>query len=71
MIQSYKDDRSLSEVVVANADGYYKQKIAEDKAIDPSTLQQYTTLNEGQLNTNFEIDLQMCIRDSIYGDNPQ
>ena len=57
MIQSYKDDRSLSEVVVANADGYYKQKIAEDKAIDPSTLQQYTTLNEGQLNTNFEIDL--------------
>ena len=57
MIQSYKDDRSLSEVVVANADGYYKQKIAEDKSIDPSTLQQYTTLNEGQLNTNFEIDL--------------
>jgi len=25
--------------------------------IDPSTLQQYTTLNQGQLNTNFEIDL--------------
>jgi uncharacterized protein (TIGR02231 family) len=25
--------------------------------IDPSTLQQYTTLSEGQLNTNFEIEL--------------
>lgn len=57
MIQSYRDDRVLSEVVVEDAAGYYKQKKAEDKTIDPSTLQQYTTLNEGQLNTNFEIDL--------------
>lgn len=57
MIQSYRDDRALSEVVVEDAAGYYKQKKAEDKTIDPSTLQQYTTLNEGQLNTNFEIDL--------------
>lgn len=56
MIQSYSDDKVLSEVVVANADGYYK-KSADEKNIDPSTLQQYTTLNEGQLNTNFEIDL--------------
>ena len=57
IIQSYRDDRVLSEVVVEDAAGYYKQKKAEDKTIDPSTLQQYTTLNEGQLNTNFEIDL--------------
>lgn len=57
IIQSYRDDRALSEVVVEDAAGYYKQKKAEDKTIDPSTLQQYTTLNEGQLNTNFEIDL--------------
>lgn len=29
----------------------------DSKNIDPSTLQQYTTLTQGQLNTNFEIDL--------------
>ncbi|RYY56257.1 MAG: mucoidy inhibitor MuiA family protein [Chitinophagaceae bacterium] len=29
----------------------------DDESIEPSTIQQYTTLNEGQLNTNFEIDL--------------
>lgn len=28
-----------------------------DDTIEPSTIQQFTTLNEGQLNTNFEIDL--------------
>lgn len=56
MVQSYRDDRSLSEVVVADGYGQYK-KVADEKNIDPSTLQQYTTLNEGQLNTNFEIDL--------------
>lgn len=57
MIQSYGDDKVLSEVVVADANGYYKQEKLKDQTIDPSTLQQYTTLNEGQLNTNFEIDL--------------
>lgn len=44
------------EVVVTS----YGQKVAErddSKNIDPSTLQQYTTLTQGQLNTNFEIDL--------------
>jgi uncharacterized protein (TIGR02231 family) len=56
MIQSYNDDRALSEMVVTNGSGDYKTKKAEE-TIDPSTLQQYTTLNEGQLNTNFEIDL--------------
>ena len=57
MIQSYSDDKVLSEVVVVNGDGYVKQKKERDEEIDPSTLQQFTTLNEGQLNTNFEIDL--------------
>ena len=57
MIQSYADDKVLSEVVVADANGYLKQQKEKDENIDPSTLQQYTTLNEGQLNTNFEIDL--------------
>ena len=56
-IQSFKDDKALAEVVVTDANGYYKQRRQEEDTIDPSTLQQYTTLNEGQLNTNFEIDL--------------
>ncbi|MEP7372452.1 MAG: DUF4139 domain-containing protein [Chitinophagaceae bacterium] len=56
-IQSFNDDKALSEVVVTDANGDYKQRRKEEDTIDPSTLQQYTTLNEGQLNTNFEIDL--------------
>ena len=56
-IQSFKDDKALAEVVVTDANGFYKQQKEQDDTIDPSTLQQYTTLNEGQLNTNFEIDL--------------
>lgn len=55
-IQSFNDDKALAEVVVTGYGSQYKQeKLKQD--IDPSTLQQYTTLNEGQLNTNFEIDL--------------
>jgi uncharacterized protein (TIGR02231 family) len=56
-IQSFNNDKALAEVVVTDANGYYKQQRKEKDTIDPSTLQQYTTLNEGQLNTNFEIDL--------------
>jgi len=55
MIQSYSNDDKLAEVVVADGAEFKTKKKAEE--IDPSTLQQYTTLNEGQLNTNFEIDL--------------
>lgn len=55
MMQSMKDDKSFAEEIVS-APGYYEQRKKEDN-IDPSTLQQYTTLNEGQLNTNFEIAL--------------
>ena len=58
LIQSYRDDAKLAEEVVVNGYGQYKTKaVADEKNIDPSTLQQYTTLNEGQLNTNYEIDL--------------
>ena len=57
-IQSFKDDKALAEVVVTDVNGYYRQqKDKKEDTIDPSTLQQYTTLNEGQLNTKFEIDL--------------
>lgn len=55
-IQSMTEDNKMAEVVVTDAYGQYRQE-KQDKTIDPSTLQQYTTLNEGQLNTNFEIDL--------------
>lgn len=55
VIQSMNDDKSLKEEVVVGGYGSYKLQAADN--IDPSTLQQYTTLNEGQLNTNFEIDL--------------
>lgn len=58
MIQSMADDKALAEVVVTDVQGYAtKRKDLAAQTIDPSTLQQYTTLNEGQLNTNFEIDL--------------
>lgn len=46
-IQStYDSDKKLSA---------YKSEA--DESVDPSTLQQFTTLKESQLNTNFEIDL--------------
>jgi len=54
-IQSMNDDKALAEVVVTNGYGIQKQNFSGD--IDPSTLNLYTTLNEGQLNTNFEIEL--------------
>jgi len=57
LIQSYSDDKSLAEEVVKDGMGQLKVKGVRDETVDPSTLQQYTTLNEGQLNTNFEIDL--------------
>ncbi|MFM2338941.1 MAG: hypothetical protein RL115_2134, partial [Bacteroidota bacterium] len=59
VIQSYEDNESLKEVVVTNGYGQYKLegKVAGLKTVDPSTLQQYTNLTQGQLNTNFEIDL--------------
>jgi uncharacterized protein (TIGR02231 family) len=56
MIQSMNDEKALSEVIVTGY-GELKQQKLDDGTIDPSTLQEYTTLNEGQLNTNFEIDL--------------
>jgi uncharacterized protein (TIGR02231 family) len=57
-IQSMRDDKNLQEVIVAQVDGYAKKDlIARDTTVSPSTLQDFTKLNEGQLNTNFDIDL--------------
>ena len=55
--QSMRDEKKLQSVIVDDKDGFAKQVQKEEEAIDPSTLQQFTTLNEGQLNTNFDIDL--------------
>jgi uncharacterized protein (TIGR02231 family) len=54
-IQSMNNDKALAEVVITNAYGISKEKLEQE--IDPSTLNMYTRFNEGQLNTNFEIDL--------------
>jgi uncharacterized protein (TIGR02231 family) len=57
VIQSYSDEKSLAEVVVNGYASQYKVQALKDNTIDPSNLGQYTNLNEGQLNTNYEIDL--------------
>lgn len=57
MIQSFGDNKSMAEEVVVTANGYGTRRQRDDADIDPSTLQQYTSLSQGQLNTNFEIDL--------------
>jgi uncharacterized protein (TIGR02231 family) len=51
-IQSMNDEKKLAEVMLDT-----KQNGYVNGEIDPSTLQMYTTLNEGQLNTNYEIEL--------------
>lgn len=52
------DDNKLLEEVVTTGYGIAKKERKYDMAtVDPSTLQQYTTLSESQLNTNYEIDL--------------
>jgi uncharacterized protein (TIGR02231 family) len=59
-IQSMNDDNKLAEVIVANGFGIKREKKSlgySVSEIDPSTMNMYTTLNEGQLNTNFEIEL--------------
>ncbi len=58
VIQSM-DDKALQEVVVISGYGIKKENKFADasQSVDPSNIQQYTTLTESQLNTNFEIDL--------------
>lgn len=60
-IQSFaKDDNNLKEEIVSTDMGLALKGRAAGVAVqsvDPSTIQQYTTLTESQLNTNFEIDL--------------
>ena len=55
-----KDDKSLMEEVVVTGYGAAKKSRSVSYAtttVNPSSIQQYTTLTESQLNTNFEIDL--------------
>ncbi|MBC7948697.1 MAG: DUF4139 domain-containing protein [Chitinophagaceae bacterium] len=57
-VQSFGDDK-LNEVVITAQGAAYEQKDTRSSTttIDPSTLQQFTSLTQGQLNTNFDIDL--------------
>ena len=57
-IQSFGDVK-LQEVITSGDEGYSRKKIYAQSTttINPSNLSNYTTLNESQLNTNFEIDL--------------
>lgn len=57
VIQTFKDDKQLAEKLVEDASGEYRSQAINNKPVDPSTLQQYTTLSQGQLNTSYEIDL--------------
>jgi uncharacterized protein (TIGR02231 family) len=55
-VQSMRNDDAMKEVIVQGYANSFKVEKPQGE-IDPSTLENYTTLNEGQLNTNFEIDL--------------
>lgn len=54
-VQSVRDDRQLNEVVITGNGYEYKEGYAD--TLQPYTLQDFTSLQSGQLNTNFEIDL--------------
>ncbi|MFZ4058074.1 MAG: DUF4139 domain-containing protein, partial [Ferruginibacter sp.] len=59
---NYYQNKEVEEVVVTADNGYAKKSrnlasATQNVTVDPSTLQAYTTLNQSQLNTNFEIDL--------------
>jgi len=59
-IQSSISGKVAGLEVVTSGYGAYRindEALAEVKTVDPSTLGQYTTLSQGQLNSNFEIDL--------------
>lgn len=56
-IQSYENDEILKEEVVAQGYGTMKVKSLADSKVDPSNVQAFTSLTQGQLNTSFEIDL--------------
>lgn len=55
MIQSMAKEKSMSEVVVADANNDQYRVAGVD--VEPSTVGAFTTMNQGQLNTSYEIDL--------------
>jgi uncharacterized protein (TIGR02231 family) len=56
-IQAYKEDKTLDEVVVNGYEVQKKHMTGSVATIDPTTLGQFTTMNPGQLNNNYDIDL--------------
>jgi len=57
IVQSYADNKAMAEEVVVNGYGTMKLEKKLNDNVNPSTVQQYTSLTQGQLNTSFEIDL--------------
>lgn len=55
VIQSFDKDAALNEVVITGISQGYMEGYADTTR--PYTLEDFTTLQQGQLNTNFEIDL--------------
>lgn len=53
VVQSMAKEKSLTEVVVEDEDKQYRM----DVNVEPSNVGAFTTLNQGQLNANYEIDL--------------
>jgi uncharacterized protein (TIGR02231 family) len=58
-IQSMNDDKQMKDELEVTALGVKRRpkELGFAETIDPSTMNAYTTLNEGQLNTNYEIEL--------------
>ncbi len=54
-IQSFDKDAALNEVVIIRGASNYQEEYADTSR--PYTLEDFTSLQQGQLNTNFEIDL--------------
>lgn len=59
-LQTFSRDKELSEVIVTGLGNDLQYKSFDTSKI-PSTVQDFTTLTEGMLNTNYEIDLPYTI----------
>lgn len=60
-LQSFSKEKELSEVVVTGYGADLEIRQRSDTSRFTSTIQDFTTLSEGQLNTNYDIDLPYSI----------
>lgn len=57
VVQSMKESKVLADQVIRQEDGGDYRMAPAPQSVDPSTLGEYTTLQQGQLNTSYEISL--------------